>query len=1123
MAVTAADLQIKFSSDTRAAEAGIDRMGSKVKGLGSMMSTALGTALGVVGGAGINAMIGGFGNLVKGALDFESAMANVNSIAQLSDSQLKSLSASVNGLATETAQAPQVLAQGLYDIYSSGFQGAEALEILEIAARGASAGMTDTATSSKVLTGVLNSGIEDLEGNALTAQKAMDILFKTVEIGVVTFPELANNMAQTLGPANALGISLEELGASYALITKQSVPVNQAETMIANLMKQVTAPTEELTAAVQDYGYETAYALVQAEGMPGLLQAMQEATGGNALELRKLITDQEAYNAVLKLLKEDGGQTYLDMLEEMDRAAGATDRALTKQAKSASFAMRQAKVAFQQAATVLIGALSPAIQLAARGMAWFATNALTPAIDGVIGLVQKLAPLKDAFMAAFGSGVGIDKLVEFLPESLSALEQPILRIADSLGDIKAAWDKSGLDGVMDVLGEELSVVVDATVDIAVALGEIVWTEAVDIAGRIKEWILGQLGLGGAGPDATGNATAGMTGGISIGDVAIAVGNLIVSSIAATANDIAPAIQAWIDGHPADSIVQVVNITELQPTFRSLSRNDYDGAIKRFLRADPIEITPEIDLRIHEAVQNAIANLGSGGAGGGGGIDWSGVTTWLQASWIAANPGTVIGTWVADDLGKALMSAISGAMEGWFGPSTSLADDLNPFSEGGTGPSVSSQIVDDIVAMLEGIPGQIADAVDMPDLDIDMPELPGWLTDNSLMRPFEVMAEGFNRVAGLIDTAWGHLQDVLGKIGGGASGGADAAAANKNSIDMSPLDDLGKLGDQRLPQTIDGGEIPVDYTLVPHYTWQTPTGQAFNPFGMGGDKSLPTASGLASANETINGGERRVLITLVPEYTWAIAGGSGAMGSGFSQGAAMLDGGVPDLPAMTQTVKIDADTTGMDAALSQATSAAQAFAGQSFTAKLMADNGDVAVKYTESMSWGGIWDAASFTGSLNADNSQAMAAIGEAMAFGQSFDGMVFTASISVDTSGLSAAVVAAQSAAAAIAAVLPHSPAKEGPLSVVPNFDYIADAAESSFSKLRPMAESHLGDWFGSGRSGVYGSDSRTGGTTNVNVNITGPIYGIDDFESAVVDTFQTKIGPAITVALGRRNRQLGA
>src|SRR5436190_21612789 len=125
MAVTAADLQIKFSSDTSAAEAGIDRMGSKVKGLGGVMKTALGTAGGFVLGGAINQVIGGFGGLVKGALDFEAGMANVNSIAQLTDGQLKDLSGTINDLVTKTAQAPQVLAAGLYDIYSSGFQGAE--------------------------------------------------------------------------------------------------------------------------------------------------------------------------------------------------------------------------------------------------------------------------------------------------------------------------------------------------------------------------------------------------------------------------------------------------------------------------------------------------------------------------------------------------------------------------------------------------------------------------------------------------------------------------------------------------------------------------------------------------------------------------------------------------------------------------------------------------------------------------------------------------------------------------------------------------------------------------------------------------------------------------------------
>ncbi|MFM9662891.1 phage tail tape measure protein, partial [Streptomyces scabiei] len=59
-------------------------------------------------------------------------------------------------LSTELPQTADQLADGLYQIVSSGFDGADAMEILQVAARGAAAGLTTTETSARAVLGVLN-------------------------------------------------------------------------------------------------------------------------------------------------------------------------------------------------------------------------------------------------------------------------------------------------------------------------------------------------------------------------------------------------------------------------------------------------------------------------------------------------------------------------------------------------------------------------------------------------------------------------------------------------------------------------------------------------------------------------------------------------------------------------------------------------------------------------------------------------------------------------------------------------------------------------------------------------------------------------------------------------------
>jgi hypothetical protein len=91
---------------------------------------------------------------------------------------------------------------------------------------------------------------------------------------------------------------------------------------------------------------------------------------------------------------------------------------------------------------------------------------------------------------------------------------------------------------------------------------------------------------------------------------------------------------------------------------------------------------------------------------------------------------------------------------------------------------------------------------------------------------------------------------------------------------------------------------------------------------------------------------------------------------------------------------------------------------------------------------------------------------------------VFTARFSIDTSGLDIASAHADAVAAHIASILPHSPAKKGPLAFRPSFMYIADAADAMADRLegigsRGMAAiAAIGDtrWDG-GRAGGSGGD----------------------------------------------------
>jgi TP901 family phage tail tape measure protein len=198
-------------------------------------------------GVGAAAVGAGLAVSVKMATDFEQSMRNVNSIAKLSEGQFKNLGDDVLALAGPTAQAPKTLADGLYDLVSSGFDAKDSLVILEASAKAATAGLTTTDVATKGVAAVLNA-------YRLPASKAAEVsdqLFRTVDRGVISFDELSGGIGDTLPFAAALGVGLDEVGAATATMTKQGLSGAETFTRIRNLLQTMIKPGEDLSAAIR--------------------------------------------------------------------------------------------------------------------------------------------------------------------------------------------------------------------------------------------------------------------------------------------------------------------------------------------------------------------------------------------------------------------------------------------------------------------------------------------------------------------------------------------------------------------------------------------------------------------------------------------------------------------------------------------------------------------------------------------------------------------------------------------------------------------------------------------------------------------------------------------------------
>lgn len=260
---------------------------------------------------------------VANAIQLEKAMANVMTISQQITSQnVAAFTDEIVRLSTELPQTAEQLAEGLYQIVSTGFDGSEAMSILNVAAQGASAGLTTTETSARALLGVLKAyGLP-----ASAATDVMDTMFQTVNLGVISFEELAQQLGDVVPMAAAAGVEFDDLSSALAAITLAGIPAAEAATALNMMMTRMVKPTREMRDAIKDLGYESVASAIAQDGLYVVVNKLREVTGGSADAIANMFKDIRATRAMLALSAADGknyADTYKGIAIEVARAGAA--------------------------------------------------------------------------------------------------------------------------------------------------------------------------------------------------------------------------------------------------------------------------------------------------------------------------------------------------------------------------------------------------------------------------------------------------------------------------------------------------------------------------------------------------------------------------------------------------------------------------------------------------------------------------------------------------------------------------------------------------------------------------------------------------------------------------------
>lgn len=325
---TLATLLVRLTADTSSyttrleAAAGLaNKVGQSLMGTGAMLTA--GVTLPLAAAAGV---------AVKAFVDLDREMRNIQSISKQDEASLGELQDTFIALSTDmtkTTDSAVNLAAGFYQIQSSGFAGEDAMTVLLASTKAATAGLTETGVAAQAISAKLNAYGEGADQAALTS----DLMFRTVDRGVLTFEELSSSLSNVIGTSANAGIGFDVISAAIATMTKQGMTASEATVSLNQMILSIIDPGEKLKQVFADLGYESGAAALEQLGLAGTLNALTTAGYDTTDEMAQLFGNVRSLKGALALSGE-GAQMFADDLESMGDAAGATEAAFAIQTQS---------------------------------------------------------------------------------------------------------------------------------------------------------------------------------------------------------------------------------------------------------------------------------------------------------------------------------------------------------------------------------------------------------------------------------------------------------------------------------------------------------------------------------------------------------------------------------------------------------------------------------------------------------------------------------------------------------------------------------------------------------------------------------------------------------------------
>lgn len=295
-----------------------DGFGSSLEGLIPMLTKAM------LIKKSIEAVVDLAGQAVEQASTAETAFAKVSTL--LADgTDTTAYFDSIKKGSQETGIAVGDFAEAVYSALSASVDQGHAVEFTTSAMKLTKAGFTDAATAVDVLTTVLNAyGLE-----ASQATRIADKLITTQNLGKTTVGELGQVLGRSIPTARAYNVSIDELCAAYAVMTKNGSPAAESTTLINAMLNELGKSGTKTAEIIKDKTGKS-FSQLMSEGvkLTDVLSILQSYASQSGLAINDLFGSTEAgrgANILLNNIKDVNSA-----LNAMENSSGATETAYKK-------------------------------------------------------------------------------------------------------------------------------------------------------------------------------------------------------------------------------------------------------------------------------------------------------------------------------------------------------------------------------------------------------------------------------------------------------------------------------------------------------------------------------------------------------------------------------------------------------------------------------------------------------------------------------------------------------------------------------------------------------------------------------------------------------------------------